>query len=130
MGFALHLGPWQQDKRGALAKEPILERTASFSGLVSKSRSTVAKALIILLFCRYFRSGGTRTRTGDTMIFSLGRYVSSRFCQLQNPPKQAESLRCAFPDVSHRCFGLVSKLVSNGHWCFIRHYAKQRLPRL
>jgi hypothetical protein len=60
------------------------------------------------------RSGGTRTRTGDTMIFSLGRYVSSRFCQLQNPPKQAELLLCACPDVSPRCFGLVSKLVSNG----------------
>ncbi len=42
------------------------------------------------------------------MIFSLGRYVSSRFCQLQNPPKQAESLLCAFPNVSHRCLGLVS----------------------
>ena len=47
------------------------------------------------------------------MICSLGRYVSSRFCQLQNPPREAELLLSVFPDVSHRYFGLVSKLVSN-----------------
>ena len=57
-------------------------------------------------------SGGSTTRTEDMLIFSLGRYVSSRFCQLQNLPKQAELLLCAFPDVPHRCFGSVSKLVS------------------
>jgi hypothetical protein len=29
----------------------------------------MAGLFYFLAFCRYFRSGGTRTRTGDTMIF-------------------------------------------------------------
>jgi hypothetical protein len=64
-------------------------------------------------FAGILGEAGPRPRTGDTMICSLGRYVSSRFCQLQNPPREAELLLSVFPDVSHRCFGLVSKLVSN-----------------
>jgi hypothetical protein len=40
--------------------------------------------------CRYFRSGGTRTRTGDTMIFSRGvprsiiRYLQGKREQSSN----------------------------------------------
>src|SRR5215213_4648816 len=64
-------------------------------------------------FAGILGEAGPRPRTGDTMICSLGRYVYSRFCQLQNPPREAELLLSVFPDVSHRCFGLVSKLVSN-----------------
>jgi hypothetical protein len=30
---------------------------------------TTPALLIFHMFCRYFLSGGTRTRTGDTMIF-------------------------------------------------------------
>jgi hypothetical protein len=37
----------------------------------------VARAVTILLFCRTFRSGGTRIRTGDTMIFSHVLYQLS-----------------------------------------------------
>jgi hypothetical protein len=46
--------------------------------LVSKSPKSVARSLIIMLFCRTFLSGGTRIRTGDTMIFSRRHYVLTR----------------------------------------------------
>jgi len=51
-----------------------------------RSLSSTAKAIHFLAICRAFRSGGTRIRTGDTMIFSprtrvrvrpaLSRYVA------------------------------------------------------
>ena len=31
------------------------------------------------------KSGGTRTRTGDTMIFSHVRYIAGSFLRFQNP---------------------------------------------
>ena len=51
-------------------------RCTSSVKLVSEDPSAVAKALIILPFCRTFWSGGTRIRTGDTMIFSLVPFSS------------------------------------------------------
>ena len=41
--------------------------------------------LILPIFCKYFRSGGTRTRTGDTMIFSHVRRVSGCSRRFQKP---------------------------------------------
>jgi len=88
----------------------VAEQTAAKS--FKYEHNGVAQILIALEELAESKSGGTRTRTGDTMIFSLGRYVSNRFYQLQNPLKQAELLLCAFPDVSHGGFGLVSNRVS------------------
>ena len=39
------------------------------NGLLTKSSGSTARALIFSSICRTFRSGGTRIRTGDTMIF-------------------------------------------------------------
>jgi hypothetical protein len=35
--------------------------------------------------CRYLRSGGTRIRTGDTMIFSPGRELLSTLMDVEKP---------------------------------------------
>src|SRR5829696_2511553 len=62
--------------------EPSREASFSVQCGYSKSPQAINPGALIfrifLVFCRYFMSGGTRTRTGDTMIFSLGRYVSAR----------------------------------------------------
>jgi hypothetical protein len=44
---------------------------------VKKSLRSTARALTFSAICRTFRSGGTRIRTGDTMIFSHVLYQLS-----------------------------------------------------
>jgi hypothetical protein len=56
------------------------------------------------VFCRIFRSGGTRIRTGDTMIFSPRRYVSSRPTLYQYVAKVSRDLASeakSFPAAYH-----------------------------
>jgi hypothetical protein len=53
------------------------------------------------------RSGGTRTRTGDTMIFSHVRRVSDRFWRFQKPLIYAYFSNLTLLDVSGCCSGLL-----------------------
>ena len=53
-------------------------------------------------------SGGTRTRTGDTMIFSHVRYIAGRFWWFQNPLIQAYFSHPTLLGVSGCCSGLLS----------------------
>jgi hypothetical protein len=57
-------------------REKPLKATVAL--LLPQGPGTDTGACVFLSFCSTFRSGGTRIRTGDTMIFSLG--TSLVFC--------------------------------------------------
>jgi hypothetical protein len=80
---------------------PSRRGSAAFSSravdaLLSKGSSSAATALPFFLICRYFSSGGTRIRTGDTMIF---RFVLKPAVNRHRPP-WAESKRLL--EAAHR----------------------------
>src|SRR5215213_6587445 len=58
------------------------------SNLVSNKPDLAAGLCIFPMFCRYFRSGGTRTRTGDTMVFSHVLYLPSCTTVYRNTPRR------------------------------------------
>ncbi len=57
-----------QDFAKAVLEETFLDPAVDTP--LSKDSGNTARALHFLAICRTFRSGGTRIRTGDTMIFS------------------------------------------------------------
>jgi hypothetical protein len=66
---------------------------------LTKGPGSAAEAPSLSVVPGHLRSGGTRNRTGDTMIFSLGRLVFRCSWLLQDPRKQAELLPEMFLDV-------------------------------
>jgi len=60
-----------------------LESTVAL--LLPQGPGTDTGACVFLSFCSTFRSGGTRIRTGDTMIFSYAAVVCGRYSLFHNP---------------------------------------------
>ena len=67
--------------REASATKTVLPLQITAKLLSKSSMGELGLVLRVVFTCKCLksRSGGTRTRTGDTMIFSPGRWVSSRF---------------------------------------------------
>jgi hypothetical protein len=71
---------------------------------LTKGSGDTAKTPYFSAICRTFISGGTRIRTGDTMIFSPRRYVSSRPTLYQYVAKVSRDLASeakSFPAAYH-----------------------------
>ena len=70
MTFAIstHATDSMQDSTTTALEETFLDPAVDTP--LSKGSSSTARALHFLAICRTFISGGTRIRTGDTMIFS------------------------------------------------------------
>jgi hypothetical protein len=64
-----------QDATTVALEEPFLDPAVDTP--LSKGSGNTAKALCFSAICRTLRSGGTRIRTGDTMIFSHVLYQLS-----------------------------------------------------
>jgi hypothetical protein len=66
-----HITDGMQDSATAALKETLLDPAVDV--LLTKGSGSIAKAPSFSAICRTLRSGGTRIRTGDTMIFRLVR---------------------------------------------------------
>jgi hypothetical protein len=76
-----HATEGMQDPARPPLKRPFLDPAVDTP--LKETLSSTARALHFLAICRTFRSGGTRIRTGDTMIFShMPRPLGMRICRI------------------------------------------------
>src|SRR5919112_2474904 len=70
--------------------------------LLSRGPSVVLEPHIFPAFCRTFKSGETRNRTGDTMIFSHVLYQLSYLAVLATRPKGRSSEDSSLRDARYQ----------------------------